>query len=107
MIKRYISYIGKIPLCNKDRNKAPKVFGYSFLLCCRCSGLVIGGIVGSLLYNSRILVYKNNILFITILSMPFILDIFFQFILQEESTNTRRFITGLLFGIALANLRPI
>ncbi|MFC1645715.1 DUF2085 domain-containing protein [Candidatus Omnitrophota bacterium] len=107
LVKRYLSYIGRAPFCNKNKNRAPKVFDYCFVLCWRCAGLIMGGIIGSLFYNTNILSYKNNILFISILSMPFIVDVLMQSMFEKESTNAKRALTGLLFGIALANFRPI
>ncbi|NQT45882.1 MAG: DUF2085 domain-containing protein [Candidatus Omnitrophica bacterium] len=106
-IKGLFSYIGRSPLCNKNRTRAPKILGFCFILCWRCSGLIIGGAVGGFLYNLGVMNYKNSILFIIVLSIPFFLDVFIQFILKNESTNVRRFLTGALFGIALANFRPI
>jgi uncharacterized membrane protein len=107
LIRAYIADIGKIPLCNKNINRAPKIFGHCFILCWRCIGLLTGGITGSLLYNTNILNCKNNILFILTLSMPFVVDILMQFMFKKESTNLSRALTGFLFGIALSNFRPI
>ena len=105
LIKRYLSYLGKVPLCNKNKCKAPQVFGYCFILCWRCLGLLSGGVMGSLLYNMNILNQKNNMFFISILSMPFLIDIVVQFVSKNKSTNIRRVLTGVLFGIALTNFR--
>lgn len=106
-IRRYGLYIGKVPICNKNRNRAPIIFGHCFIFCWRCSGLVVGGVVGNFIYNVGFLNQKNNMLFIFILSLPFIYDMGKQFILRKESTNAIRTITGMFFGIALANFRPI
>lgn len=107
MVKEYFDYIGKKPLCNKDRKRAPIIFGHSFILCWRCLGLVIGGLVGSYLYLIEILNCKNNMYFILLLGAPFFIDTLAQYIVGIESTNKKRLMTGILFGIALANFRPI
>lgn len=107
LIKEYLCCIGKVPLCNKNKNKAPQIFGHSFILCWRCLGLIVGGLMGSLLYNMNVLNYDNNAFFISILSIPFFSDILVQSVFKNKSTNTRRVLTGLLFGIALVNFRPI
>ena len=107
MVKEYFDYIGKKPLCNKDRKRAPIIFGHSFILCWRCSGLIIGGLIGSYLYAAGVLSCKNNGYFIFLLGAPLIIDIFRQRVAKIESTNKKRFITGILLGVALANFRPI
>lgn len=96
-----------MPLCNKNRERAPKIFSFVFPLCYRCIGLIAGGLLGTFLYNNKVLNYKNDILFILVLSLPFLLDIAAQRIFKKESTNVKRFLTGILFGVALANFRPI
>lgn len=99
--------IGKIPLCNKKKERAPKIFSFVFPLCYRCIGLVIGGLLGGQMYSNGVLNYKNNLIFILILSLPFLLDTLAQNMLKKNNTNTKRLLTGILFGIALANFRPI
>ena len=105
-IKEYVTWIGKKPLCNKDRKRAPIIFGHSFILCWRCLGLIIGGLIGSYLYLVGTLNYKNNMYFIFLLGTPFYIDTITQYIGNIESTNKKRFITGVLLGVALANFRP-
>ena len=99
--------IGKIPLCSRREERAPGIFGFVFPLCYRCVGLVIGGALGSSMYSNGVLNYKNNLIFISILGLPFLLDTLAQKMLKKDSTNTKRLLTGILFGIALANFRPI
>jgi len=70
-------------------------------------GLIIGGLIGSRLYLTNTLNYKNNMYFIALLGVPFLIDTITQYVANIESTNKKRFITGILFGIALANFRPI
>ncbi len=107
IIRRYINCLGNTPLCNKQRKRAPVIFGYVFPLCYRCIGLIIGGLSGCFLYNNGVLNYKNNPFIIIILGLPFLLDVLAQQIFKKESTNGKRLLTGILFGIALANFRPI
>ena len=106
-IKECFAWIGKKPLCNKERKRAPIIFGHSFILCWRCSGLVIGGLIGSYLYSTGALNCRNNMYFIFLLGAPLIIDTITQRIANIESTNKKRFITGILLGIALSNFRPI
>jgi len=99
--------IGKIPLCNMRKERAPKFFGFVFPLCYRCVGLIVGGLLGSIAYSNSVINYKNNLTFISILGLPFLLDTLAQNMFKKNSTNTKRLLTGILFGIALANFRPI
>ena len=105
-LKLRLEGIGKIPLCNMKKERAPQIFGFVFPLCYRCIGLIMGGLLGSIMYNNGILNQKNNWIFISILSLPFLLDTLAQKIFKKDSTNTKRLLTGVLFGIALANFRP-
>jgi len=105
VISQFISDIGHRPLCNRNAERAPKILGCYFVLCWRCTGLILGGLLGSFL-SRGILNQTNNVIFILVLSMPFVTDVFTQRFFFQESNNTRRFLTGILFGVALANFRP-
>lgn len=106
-LKTNLFGVGKIPLCNSKEERAPKIFGFVFPLCYRCIGLIIGGLLGSSMYSNGVLNYKNNLTFILMLGLPFLLDTLAQNMLKKISTNIKRLLTGILFGIALANFRPI
>ena len=82
------------------------LFGWCFVLCWRCTGLILGGLLGSFLHHAEILNFTNDALSISIFSTPFVVDVLVQQAHYQESTNTRRYLTGVLFGIALANFRP-
>jgi len=98
--------IGNIPLCNKKRERAPVVNNLCFVLCWRCTGLVIGGISGELLFRSATFWYRNHYLFIGVLAFPFLADVFLQASSIQKSNNARRVTVGVLLGIALAHFRP-
>lgn len=97
---------GKMPLCNRKPNHGFKIGSYFFPLCCRCTGLICGGIIGSLLVLYKILCFENNYFLIILLGTPFVIDAFSQFWFKIESLNIKRILTGILFGIALANYKP-
>ena len=92
MFKR-IKYFGKKPLCNMQKCRAPRFKNFVFPLCYRCTGLIIG--------TGLCYFLKTTILTSLLLSIPFMIDIILQYLKIKESTNFRRFFTGILFGLSL------
>ena len=91
------------PICNHRPERAPKIFGHTFILCWRCTGVVIGSSILFLLYKGNMISFVSEILVISIIAMlPLICDGIAQYRYSQMSNNFRRFITGLLFGIGLA-----
>lgn len=98
--------IGKVPLCNRNSNSAPHIGNFVFLFCWRCTSMYISFIISMLVFNltnlkkalSKIrIIYIIPIILIFIL--PLIIDGSLQYFFFIESTNLRRIITGILFGI--------
>lgn len=87
----------QFPICNKKPERAPKIFGYTFILCWRCL-MVTFGFFSSYLFH-RFYYFNMNIIFIFLLMVPMILDGILQYFFYKESTNLRRAISGFLFGI--------
>ncbi|VYT68939.1 DUF2085 domain-containing protein [Clostridium tertium] len=91
--------------CHQKSDRSFFFYNYQFPICARCTGLLIGYIVGiiSLFFNYRISIVLS-LLFMIIM----FLDWFTQYINFYSSTNTRRFLTGFIcaFGIIsiLANV---
>lgn len=73
--------------------------GYQFPVCARCTGVIIGQILGAISFSFLIL--SND----TIGFLCFVM--FFDWWLQRvgllQSTNLRRFVTGILCGFAVGN----
>jgi len=88
-----LKYFGKKPLCNLKECRAPKCGNFVFPLCYRCLGVIIGGIFS---YYITLNIYVSLLLMV-----PFFIDTTLQYSHIKESTNIRRFITGILFGVAL------
>lgn len=84
----------QFPICNKKPNRAPKLFGHPFILCWRCTGILIGGIISMMVPLSR-----NYLLFL-FLVLPLLIDYGTQWLKWRESTNILRAITGVLCGFA-------
>lgn len=96
------SMIGKLPLCNQREKRAPKIKGFVFLLCYRCTGVVIGGIIATVLKIN--FVAPKSLIFVALFSIPIATDYLLQYFNILESTNTRRLITGFLMGFGLTFL---
>jgi uncharacterized membrane protein len=94
-----ISMIGKLPMCNQKKERAPKIKGFVFFLCYRCTGVVIGGIIATILKICK--VFPNSLFLVTLFSIPMAVDYMLQYFNIKESTNIRRFITGLTMGFGL------
>lgn len=94
-----LKYLGLAPICNLRADRAPKFFGYSFILCWRCTGALIGSIFCFLLRTK--LFNLENILLALLFILSFVFDCILQYYFNVESNNYRRFITGflLIFGI--------
>ena len=84
--------------CRDDRSFHYK--GRRFPICARCTG-ELAGIVGSII---MFWFWRPNVIASLIMLFPLILDGFVQALTKYESTNARRLLTGILFGIGLASL---
>ena len=91
--------IWKKPICNQKSNRAPKCCWCVFLLCYRCTWIVIGWLIATLTI-SFYTIPKSYILLL-LFTLPCAVDWLLQKLNLFESTNPRRFITGLLFWIWL------
>ncbi|MBM7649905.1 putative membrane protein [Bacillus ectoiniformans] len=72
--------------------------GKQFPICARCTGILAGYLLG-LIY--AIVVGAIPLLIAGLLLLPLIVDGGLQYIGKWHSTNTRRFITGILAGVAV------
>lgn len=86
--------------CHQDPKRSFQVNGYQFPLCARCTGIPIGYLIGLLIiFWIRIPV---------LISIGMILVMFYDWYIQywgiRESTNFRRCITGILYGIGVIHI---
>ena len=96
-------FIGKFSGCHQLPERSFFVKDYQFPICARCTGVLLGniiGLVGAFVYilNWRTLVLGCSIMF---------LDWHLQFIRLVKSTNTRRLITGIIGGYSLTSIYMI
>ncbi len=71
--------------------------GYQFPVCARCTGLIIGYLLGVLIYFLKVLNWKISI----ILCIPLVLDGGSQYLNWRISNQVLRLITGILCGIGI------
>ena len=83
--------------CHQREDRSFKIRGWQFPICSRCTGILVGQLLGILIYifQFRIPIYISCIFLLIML-----LDWYIQYKKISESTNIRRFITGTLAGIA-------
>lgn len=81
--------------CRKDRSF--HYHGKQFPICARCSGELVGIIIGIFLC----FIIDYDWLMIVLLMLPMVVDGSIQALTKYESNNIKRLITGILFGIAL------
>lgn len=81
--------------CRDDRSFHYK--GVKFPVCARCTG----ELVGILLSLICVPFFRCSVQVSFLLLVPMILDGFIQLLTKYESTNIRRFVTGLLFGYGI------
>lgn len=99
-----IKFIYKwLPICFGCHGMPSRSFyikGKKFPICSRCTGELVGIIISFCFYK----VYKFKIITLIIFMIPMILDGGVQLVTNYESNNTKRFLTGFLFGYSLGSL---
>ena len=74
--------------------------GEPFPICARCTGELVGMVLGAIVC----IFWRPAVWIALILMVPMVTDGLIQLKTSYESTNPRRFATGLLFGYALMSL---
>jgi len=100
-IKRRLLLIGHNSLCNKCKDRTPHFGSLYFVLCWRCTGVVVGALL-----SYSLLFYSNSIdihfSFRILLVLPLVVDGLLSYLTKfYKSNNVNRFITGLLAGFAV------
>lgn len=98
---RVMTITKKLWGCHQKPERSFFLYGYQFPLCARCTGVLIGYICSVFLFAFSLLI--PSIVCILLL-IPLILDGVIQLLFNIMSNNTRRFITGVLFGIGFIQL---
>lgn len=94
--------IGQFPLCNLKPNRAPHVGKHTFILCWRCTGVLVGFFLSQLFILSHFA--HCHWLVSGALIMPCASDGLLQHLDILQSNNVRRFTTGFFAGIGISIL---
>ncbi|MFR2534449.1 MAG: DUF2085 domain-containing protein [Clostridia bacterium] len=94
----YFMRLGNRCGCHQREDRSFHIKGWQFPICSRCTGILIGQIIGILLYGiGRIRVpFWLDFVFLSIM----FIDWYIQYRQIRQSNNFRRVITGSLAGIA-------
>jgi len=87
--------------CHQEPEKSFVLFGESFGLCVRCTGIYFSMLLATIIYP---LIRKRNysVLWIFLFIAPLSLDVITEkYLFFRVSNNEIRFITGVLFGLVL------
>ena len=103
MLNNLLEEFGKVPLCNKNPERAFKIGDFVFPLCSRCMMIGIGIIISVILIyyikeKRKIHFSIKSLLFGAVLIVPTFLDGLFQTFTEYESNNLTRSITGFIAG---------
>lgn len=86
-------YLAMIFGCHQINSRTIKIFNKPFVLCARCSGILVGTMIMPLLVKLDIKPFWYFLGIILIAT-----DGLLQYFTSYTSTNIKRFITGFLFG---------
>ena len=79
--------------CHQIPERSFFIKGWQMPICARCFGMLCGE--GARLFFGKA---KTHPCFGIIIMLPLVIDGSVQFVSSYESTNTKRFITGVMFG---------
>lgn len=94
-------HLGGYAGCHQRYDRSFYVGHYQFPVCARCTGVLIGQILG---VTFLLLDFRASVLFSAGLMLITLIDWSVQKIGLYESTNIRRVVTGILGGFGYVNL---
>lgn len=93
--------IGKRLGCHQKPDRSFFVAGYQFPVCARCTGVIIASIFCVASFGILKISWRKCL----IMCLIMFTDWFIQYIRLKESTNIRRFVTGLIGGFGFSHLQ--
>ena len=96
-----IMELGALSGCHQRSDRSFFICGYQFPVCARCTGVFIGEIVT---YIFSLFRYSISCMSAICLLLIMGLDWFIQYIDLYQSTNKRRFVTGIMGGIGVTTI---
>lgn len=100
-LKNRLKYFGEAPLCNLRKERAPIINGKCFVLCWRCTMVIVGMILSVLSLKGKLYFDYGCLIIAILLMIPMLIDGFRQRYSKYVSTNFKRAVTGFLFGISM------
>ena len=95
---KIFNFIGDCSGCHQIPERSFCIKGYIFPLCARCTGVFIGQLSAVILFIFGI---RLSFFVCAVLLLVMGIDWYIQFIGIYQSTNNRRFITGIMGGLAV------
>lgn len=86
--------------CHQMPERSFFVKGYQFPVCARCTGVIISAVIALIVFFKK----KIQLRICFALSCVMLCDWGMQYLKIRESTNTRRFVTGLIGGFGYSTL---
>lgn len=86
--------------CHQMHERSFSYRGYQLPVCARCTGILVGQIIG---FIGIVLGFRINFLWSLVLIIPMAIDGLIQLMKIMKSNNIRRFVTGSMAGIGYAN----
>lgn len=87
--------------CHQRADRSFYIKNYQFPLCARCTGIALSSICGYIIYLKK----KPRLSIGALLTVPMMFDGIVQLAGIKESTNIRRFVTGIMGGVGLVFIR--
>jgi uncharacterized membrane protein len=100
-------YLAFSPVCHQEPARSFSVFGQSWAICHRCSGIYLGTLCGAALAFGASRITSSVLrrrLWVAAGTLPLFLDALLPRVGVWVNTPASRFITGTLFGIMIAVL---
>lgn len=93
----------KYPICNHREETAPRIFGQTFVLCWRCTGVMLSLVLMVIVRCFvNISFGASQVVLGSLMMLPIVVDGCTQYFFTYESTNIRRAMTGAMFGIGFS-----
>lgn len=92
--------IGRTLGCHQMPERSLFVKGYQFPVCARCTGVIVSSVIATIVFIKK----KLPIGLCIGLSSIMLIDWSLQYLQIKESTNARRFITGLVGGFGYSTI---
>ena len=100
MVKWMYKWLPIIFGCHCMDSRSFHIKGKKFPICARCTGELVGIIIGAVMY----IFIKPSVFICFLILLPMIIDGFLQSLTKYESNNIKRFVTGLFFGYGFISL---